>query len=288
MHYYSANLQDDDVYHGHRETSLPLTINCCGYIRFGDFNVALERTRMDSYLIYLINGLGHYRLNDEYQTIDAGNIVLYRPGSHQDYFYRADEHTELYWIHFSGTTMEQMLDSLGFMENGAYKVGIHADQIQLFERIIQEVQLMKPHAPLLCIGYLIELLSVFARATQMVGCSPDGQDTMDTVIRSMNVSFDKDIPIGQYAEMAGMNAYRFIRQFRKATMLSPVRYIEKLRMAHAKELLCNSMLTVSEISGIVGYNDPFYFCRVFRKNAGSAPSRFREEARHSKLNSPEE
>ena len=70
--------------------------------------------------------------------------------------------------------------------------------------------------------------------------------------------------------------YQFIRKFKKSMLMPPSRYIEKIRMDRSRELLADTDLTVNEISGIVGYNDPFYFSKVFKKNTGLNPMAFRK------------
>ena len=281
MHSYGADLYEDDVYHGRRETVAPYAVNCCGYIRIDDLDVALQRARDDYYLVLLLNGRGYYRFGAEYQPVGAGHVILYKPGDGQDYHYRAADHAELYWIHFTGTLAGGLLENLGFTHSDAYEVGIRARAVELFERIIQEIQLRKPYHLQHCVGSLIDLLAELARSRDalLTGRSGDMSERMEGVIRAMHAGFQQDRAIGWYAGQCGLSVYQFIRQFRKATQLSPARYVEKLRMAKARELLCDSSLGIAAIAGVVGYNDPFYFCRVFRKACGASPSRYRETVR---------
>ncbi len=281
MHGYGADLYEDDIYHGRRETVEPYAVNCCGYIRIDDLDVALQRTREDYYLVLLLNGTGHYRFHDDYMPVGAGHAILYRPGDYQDYHYRASDHVELYWIHFTGSRAGDLLDSLGFAASGAYEVGIRAQAVERFERIIQEIQLRKPFFQQHCAGVLLDLLAELARSRDalMAGRTGDLSARLEGVIRAMHAGFQQDRSIGWYAGQCGMSVYQFIRQFRKVTQLSPARYIEKLRMAKARELLCDSSLGVAAIAGVVGYNDPFYFCRAFRKACGASPSGYRDAIR---------
>jgi AraC-like DNA-binding protein len=64
--------------------------------------------------------------------------------------------------------------------------------------------------------------------------------------------------------------------FKKYVGCSPVQYITRVRIAKAMELLKDSSLPVSAVALEVGYNDPLYFTRVFSRQVGLTPRRFRE------------
>ena len=277
MHGYSGTIFKDDVYTGHRELEFPYFINCCGYVKIDDIDVSLKRTRVDCYLIYLVNGVGRYNIANATIEADAGSIIIYKPNQYQDYYYKAFEKAELYWIHFTGAHAESILDELVFSEGNIFQVGIHVEYIQLFENIIHELQFKKPCYQQLCIGYLLQLLSSFSRNASLL--QNDGQiygnDFMENIIKVMNMEFQQEHFIDYYAKMSNLSIFQFIRNFKKITRFSPAKYIEKIRIAKAKELLCDSNLSIKEISGIVGYKDPFYFSKVFKKSTNITPSKFR-------------
>ena len=59
---------------------------------------------------------------------------------------------------------------------------------------------------------------------------------------------------------------------KKITGLSTTEFIKKIRLSEANKLLKENSLTVSEIAYRVGFNDPSYFSRSFRKMFGKNPS----------------
>jgi hypothetical protein len=93
---YSGTVYEDNIYQGHEDLSIPYFINCCGYLKANGVDVALNRCRSDYYLIYLVNGTGHYMLDGETVTLEAGNIILYKPGEIQKYYYLGNEKAEIY------------------------------------------------------------------------------------------------------------------------------------------------------------------------------------------------
>lgn len=67
--------------------------------------------------------------------------------------------------------------------------------------------------------------------------------------------------------------------FKKKMGVSIRGYLHKLRMGDAKRLLLDTDLPVNTISDLLGYGNPNYFCNVFRKETGDAPTRYRERYR---------
>jgi AraC-like DNA-binding protein len=276
---YTGTIYECDTYTGSEDTANPFFINCCGYIKFLSKSASLNRARLDYYLIYLVNGAGYYRLDGMLQRVPAGSIVLYQPHERQDYFYKSDEQTELYWIHFTGTAAGRFLESLGFLNGNVFQVGIHSECVQLFEKIIHEIHIGNPQYHAFCIGYLMQLLSVFSREHILIknGSRNFKNSDIESVIRKMQLEYQKDHDISYYAQYCNLSVYQFIRKFKAATHLSPARYIEKIRMDKSRELLVGTDLTINEISSVVGFGDPFYFSKVFKKSTGLNPMSFRKE-----------
>lgn len=86
----------------------------------------------------------------------------------------------------------------------------------------------------------------------------------------------------EVAQSLGVTAGYLTSVFRKDLGITPWEYLTRLRVAHAKELLVGynqSPLSIADVAGMVGYDDPAYFSRVFLKETGHSPSEFRNLAR---------
>ena len=60
-----------------------------------------------------------------------------------------------------------------------------------------------------------------------------------------------------------------------------IEYVTAIRIEKAKELLLHSDASMKEIGIMVGYSDPNYFSRTFKKNAGVTPTEFKDAKRES-------
>ena len=275
---YSGDILEIDTNIGNEDKVNPYFINCCGHIQFKSQSVSITRRRVDYYLIYLINGVGHYRFGGKLQPVSGGNIVIYQSFEEQDYFYLGSEQAELYWIHFTGTAVGEQLQILGLTDRHIYQVGMQTECIQLFEKIIHEIHVKNPRYHSFCISYLLQLLSMFSRESllQEKGLRVLKKGDIENVIKKMQQEYQQDHSIGYYANSCNLSIYQFIRKFKSSMQLSPAKYIEKIRIDNSRELLTDTDLSVNEISNIIGFNDPFYFSKVFKKNTGLNPMAFRK------------
>ncbi|MEW8974340.1 MAG: helix-turn-helix domain-containing protein [Tissierellaceae bacterium] len=90
-----------------------------------------------------------------------------------------------------------------------------------------------------------------------------------------------DITVKELAEKNEVNENQLFYAFNKYAGMGTGEYIIKYRLNCAKQLLINSENTICIIAESVGYTDPLYFSRIFKKNFGVAPSIYREKFRNS-------
>ncbi len=102
-----------------------------------------------------------------------------------------------------------------------------------------------------------------------------GNDKIVSVQRFIQKNHHLPLTLDQLSEEAFMTRRTFMRQFIKATTLTPINYIQHVRVQSACELLESSHKPVEQISYLVGYEDVNSFRKVFMKIIGLTPSRFR-------------
>lgn len=74
----------------------------------------------------------------------------------------------------------------------------------------------------------------------------------------------------------------FRRQFKESVGVSPLEYIQRLRINNAKQLLESSSFPLKDICQICGYDDPYYFSRIFKKITGVSPKSYRKNGAQKK------
>ena len=98
---------------------------------------------------------------------------------------------------------------------------------------------------------------------------------VDKIEKYLNTNYTKNITYKVFNEMFGYNETYITNVFRKVKGISPSKYITKLRIEKAKDIITKQPdILLKNVSDMVGYDDPLYFSRVFRDMTGFSPSEY--------------
>ena len=95
---------------------------------------------------------------------------------------------------------------------------------------------------------------------------------IELALEYIHAHFGEKLKVAEIAKVAMLSEFHFLRTFKQAIGISPIKYIQKLRMEHAKLLLESGKWTITEIAETCGYMDLQYFSKSFKRNYGIAPS----------------
>jgi AraC-like DNA-binding protein len=103
----------------------------------------------------------------------------------------------------------------------------------------------------------------------------EGARKIQESIAYMREHLNQPLHIAKLAHMAHISPSHFFVLFKRWSGFSPIEYFNRLRMRQAGILLTTTALNVKEIAAALGYDDPFYFSRMFKSVHGLAPSAYR-------------
>jgi transcriptional regulator GlxA family with amidase domain len=86
-------------------------------------------------------------------------------------------------------------------------------------------------------------------------------------------------PVARMVARSGLPERTFKRRFKIATGYAPVDYVQALRMEEAKQILETSDAPTDAVAHVVGYEDPAFFRRLFKRLTGITPGRYRQRYR---------
>lgn len=127
--------------------------------------------------------------------------------------------------------------------------------------------------------HMIERIAVehyIHRQSERHGTEGYSEDIL-TVLRYMNDHMAEKIDLDALADEVYLSHVGLIWKFKNQLHTTPSRYLIKLRMHYAKQLLHEGTMRVGEIASMCGYANAYYFANAFRKETGMSPSEFRKK-----------
>ncbi len=276
---YNGNLMDQ-----YRSDSFKFAhVESCG-VHIGAPHITVrEKGRSDYHLLYVESGEMLFEVEGEEVTVGAGGCVIYPPRAPQKYEQISGV---CYWTHFSGKCIPEILMDAGLRSKHLIRLD-EADRevTRIFERMLYHYAAAQGLRHLSLASDLLSLLLEIGRIARRDGSDPD--DRLREVIVQMHKHYAEEIELNEYAAMAGLSLGRFVHLFKECVGSSPYAYVSMLRLERAAELLLSTDQAVGQVAYEVGFSDPLYFSRRFKKQYGLSPNAFRKEiGRRTKPQAP--
>lgn len=122
-------------------------------------------------------------------------------------------------------------------------------------------------------SFIYEWVQLQHQSSEQSASSPIVQ-----VIQYMQHFYAQPVTLKQLAERANYSVPHFCALFREATGHTPIEYLTRLRVEVSTILLTDSTLSLAEVAEKVGYRDPSYFGRIFKRIIGMSPLHFKRMA----------
>lgn len=267
-----------------KDKSRPLIVGSCGtYHLYTRHRLPTHRPRgrLDFQLLYIASGKAHFYFDNSEQdtVVTAGQMVIYRPKEPQRYVYYGSEQTQVYWVHFTGNNVTNILRYYGITNQmRVLPTGTAFEYARLFKQMILELQRCQDHYPELLTLLLLQLfITMHRQITREHTVKNEYLDKeMGHAMKYFNDNYATEINIEEYAASRGMSVSWFIRNFKQYTHTTPMQYLVARRITNAQMLLETTNDPISEIGRIIGYDNPLYFSRIFKKQTGMSPSEYRK------------
>ena len=275
-----------------KDKSSPLIVTSCGTYRLQTkerLPTKRPRGRLDYQLLYIASGKTHFIINGVDRVVTAGHMVLYLPRQEQDYVYYGKDKPEVYWVHFTGGDVKNILRHYELpLDENIFYCGVSSVYAYLFKEMMQELQTKKVGFQELLAMYLrqVFLLAQRSRLEQKPAISTYLQEEMEHARRYFNEHYNEPISIEEFALSRSMSVSWFLRNFKQVNGMSPMHYILMNRINNATSLLETTDYNIAEISAIVGYDNPMYFSRLCKKQKGVSPTDYRKLLHDHSIETP--
>ena len=258
----------------------PLT-RACYPTAFGYYPRAsghsIERNQHnDNLLIYCVEGRGHIRTLHFRGTVNRGDVVLLPAG--QAHQYHADETKPwtIYWVHFDGLQARQLIEELDFHPNQVISsVGQQPLLESDFKRLMSLRQSGYRHSVFNYAAALTRQMLYFLALQIRSSNISKHNFNLDQLQSLMLDNIDGELELDTLAASTQLSRHHFAAKYKKLTGISPIKHFIHLKMERACYLLDVSNDSVKTVGASLGYSDPLYFSRIFKKIIGLSPSEYR-------------
>lgn len=127
-------------------------------------------------------------------------------------------------------------------------------------------------------GILLQLVSRFL--TQEILTHKDGGHVPVKILNAISyiqLNLNRDLSVASLAKRANLHTDYFSRLFHQHTGERPVRYIHEKRIERAQYLIVTTQMTFADIATQTGFENVFYFSKIFKKITGMSPGNYKKQ-----------
>jgi AraC-like DNA-binding protein len=227
-------------------------------------------------VILCADGTGWLEAGADRWRVAAGDAAVILAGSPHRYLADPTDPWTIWWAHLVGTDADDF--GTAICGEQRYAVLQVRDMLAAVDLVRDAISAMErdesPASFYEASGAAWQLLATLA-AGRLRGSSHPA-DRVRRAIEHVSSHPASPVRVSELARAANLSVSHFCSLFRQATGTSVLEYVRRLRMARARELLLTTVEPVASIAAAVGYTDPFYFTRQFRRVNGASPTSFRQ------------
>lgn len=262
------------LYLNHKYDPVYFSLCECGYEICKPNHKVGPLTREYYLLHFIIEGKGYYKVKDKYD-LGPGDVFLIKPGETILYESDTEEPWTYYWIGFDSPKIDNLLNEI-FKKSYA----LHLDNIDWIKKIFLEISKCDYYSEIsqfYITSKLYEIIYYLFKANNLHYVST-GDDVVSKIVLYINDHISETISINDLCKSFGFSRSRIFSLFKEKMGISIKEYIVNTKLDRAWILLeHNRILSVQEVSWLVGYSNYQSFFKSFKNKFGISPSMVRNQ-----------
>lgn len=257
---------------------------------FDDHIPNWRRSRIKSMrhvIIFVVQGTFQFELDDFHTELTKGDILFVRPGPYRSGTNGPFPPHQKYVAHFQLDEASRQLSAPHGSGKGyvIYKTNRAEYFRQRFHALHHAWIDKSDYHEFVCHGLISEIFGSMLQELDRKNIASSKLKLARQIEKHIQQHFKEEIRLEQLCELVQLSPNYVIRIFKEVFNQTPLGYIHQLRVSVARDMLLQSDMTIHEISNYLGFCDPTYFNRVFRKITGYPPSQLRKERKEAEAES---
>jgi AraC-like DNA-binding protein/quercetin dioxygenase-like cupin family protein len=238
------------------------------------------RSIMQCIIIYCTDGEGWVMFDDIECIVKKNQFIVIPANTPHSYGANEQKPWTIYWLHVTGEMVETFADTLSFDRTiFCHNVSFSEERIALFDSMYNALER----------GYSIDNLTYvnmnlwyFLSTLRfpdsfVVPINTEDKDLVDRAIDFMKQNLHLPLSLKEMAKHVNISQPHFSALFKKKTGYPPGEYFNHIKIQKACQHLRFTHTQVKEISYKLGFEDPYYFSRLFHNIMGVSPAAYRSE-----------
>ncbi|MFC6603291.1 helix-turn-helix domain-containing protein [Ectobacillus funiculus] len=255
-------------------------------------------------LVYVVDGEATHVFEGEHYDVFAGNVFIINPGEIHTYHIKPGKRLEIInclfmpslidkiWLNYLGISesmdyyyIHPFLDKHERFHHCLHLKGTDAGHVlSLVDGIAAEFEEKRTGYPTLIRLQLVQVLIQLSRiygeqqiTTKHASLRSQERNTLiQRICGYLERHYDQKISLATLSELFNISSRHLNRVFKEETGKTVIEAVHQIRIERAKSLLLESNEKVLSIAIEVGYDDPAFFTRLFSRQVGCSPGKFRD------------
>jgi AraC family transcriptional regulator of arabinose operon len=253
-------------------------LTAIGYYPKAENHDIYRKTGSSQYiLLYCVEGEGHIELNNITYHLKPNTYFIIPKNISHRYYSGPQNPWTIYWAHYKGASADSLY--LRYLDNQPKQVKdipLNESAIEIFEQLYNILENSFNDESLeianMNFQYFINTLVYYPYVKKMIY----DKDSVSKAISYMKQNINKHFSLEQLANLEKLSKSQFSRQFKQKTGSTPIQYFNSLKIQHSCQYLYFTEKSVKEICVALGFDDQFYFTRLFTGIMGLSPTQYRK------------
>lgn len=257
-----------------------LAISDYGYERCSEKKPPVGPSIKKTYSIHLVlKGEGTLEVNGKAFKIEKGSLFYVPIGIETVYYQDKNQPWHYIWVSFFGSKAPRIVELMELNENKPF---FHTSNFDLlFQYFMNIINIPKdePYVDILTLSSFLSIIQLISKErteqTRLIQ-ETKNEHLVNYIINYIEKNYNNNevLDLNTISQQLNMNPIYLNRIFKKVVNMTIHQYIIIYRMQKACALFDQKKYTISEVSNMVGFSDPLYFSRLFKRYKGSSPKNY--------------